>query len=133
MVLNAYLPNIAIDPETYTVTVDGEVLHCEPAKVLPMAQRYFLLPRTSVLIDTDALDAAALSTYPNSLPQIAIAVDRHKLARRRWRGLAQDGQDFGFDLIEPLQHGDPVLSVSRRFIASISCRALLALAARGGP
>ena len=42
MVLNAYLPNITIDPETYTVTVDGEVLHCEPAKVLPMAQRYFL-------------------------------------------------------------------------------------------
>ena len=42
MVLNAYLPNIVIDPETYTVTVDGEVLHCEPAKVLPMAQRYFL-------------------------------------------------------------------------------------------
>ena len=54
------------------------------------------------------LITAALSTYPDSLPQITIAVDRHKLARRRWRGLAQDGQDFGFDLIEPLQHGDPV-------------------------
>ncbi len=42
MVLNDYLPKIDIDPETYTVTADGEVLTCEPAEVLPMAQRYFL-------------------------------------------------------------------------------------------
>jgi len=42
MVFNDYLPNIDIDPETYTVTADGEVLSCEPAEVLPMAQRYFL-------------------------------------------------------------------------------------------
>ena len=31
-----------VDPETYTVKADGRVLTCEPAKVLPMAQRYFL-------------------------------------------------------------------------------------------
>ena len=42
MVLNDYLPDIEIDPETYTVTADGEVLTCEPAVKLPMAQRYFL-------------------------------------------------------------------------------------------
>ena len=42
MVLNDCLPDIEIDPETYTVTADGEVLHCEPADLLPMAQRYFL-------------------------------------------------------------------------------------------
>jgi urease subunit alpha len=42
MVLNDYLPKIEIDPETYTVTADGELLTCEPATVLPMAQRYFL-------------------------------------------------------------------------------------------
>jgi len=42
MVLNDYLPDIEIDPETYTVTADGEVLTCEPATALPMAQRYFL-------------------------------------------------------------------------------------------
>jgi len=42
MVLNDYLPNIDIDPETYTVTADGAVLTCEPAVKLPMAQRYFL-------------------------------------------------------------------------------------------
>tara|TARA_Y100000588_G_scaffold131648_1_gene144318 strand:+ start:953 stop:2686 length:1734 start_codon:yes stop_codon:yes gene_type:complete len=42
MVLNDYLPDINVDPETYTVTADGEVLTCEPATELPMAQRYFL-------------------------------------------------------------------------------------------
>jgi urease subunit alpha len=42
MVLNDALPMIEIDPETYTVKADGVVLTCEPAKVLPMAQRYFL-------------------------------------------------------------------------------------------
>ena len=42
MVMNDYLPDIHVDPETYTVTADGEELTCEPAEVLPMAQRYFL-------------------------------------------------------------------------------------------
>ncbi|MGB0460802.1 MAG: urease subunit alpha [Opitutales bacterium] len=42
MLLNDALPEIEIDPETYTVRADGEILTCEPAKVLPMAQRYFL-------------------------------------------------------------------------------------------
>ena len=42
MVLNDYLPAMAIDPETYEVRADGQLLTCEPASVLPMAQRYFL-------------------------------------------------------------------------------------------
>ena len=42
MVLNHALPKIEVDPETYTVKADGEHLTCEPAKVLPLAQRYFL-------------------------------------------------------------------------------------------
>ncbi len=42
MVLNDALPKIEVDPETYTVKADGRVLTCEPATVLPMAQRYFL-------------------------------------------------------------------------------------------
>jgi len=42
MVLNGATPKIEIDPETYTVTADGELLVCEPAETLPMAQRYFL-------------------------------------------------------------------------------------------
>jgi len=35
-------PEIEVDPETYEVKVDGEIITCEPLKVLPMAQRYFL-------------------------------------------------------------------------------------------
>ncbi|HEX5682629.1 MAG TPA: urease subunit alpha [Ideonella sp.] len=42
MVHNAYLPAMQIDPQTYEVRADGVLLTCEPAKVLPMAQRYFL-------------------------------------------------------------------------------------------
>jgi urease subunit alpha len=42
MVRNAALPRIEVDPETYEVRADGLLLTCEPARVLPMAQRYFL-------------------------------------------------------------------------------------------
>jgi len=42
MVHNAWQPTITVDPETYVVTADGQVLSCEPAAMLPMAQRYFL-------------------------------------------------------------------------------------------
>jgi urease subunit alpha len=40
--LNGYTPQIEVDAETYEVRADGQLLTCEPAKVLPMAQRYFL-------------------------------------------------------------------------------------------
>jgi urease subunit alpha len=42
MIHNDATPDIRVDPETYTVTVDGEPATCEPAAVLPMTQRYFL-------------------------------------------------------------------------------------------
>jgi urease subunit alpha len=42
MKLNDALPRIEVDPETYEVRADGELLTCEPATILPMAQRYFL-------------------------------------------------------------------------------------------
>jgi len=42
MVHNAVTPRIEVDPETYEVRADGMLLTCEPASVLPMAQRYFL-------------------------------------------------------------------------------------------
>jgi urease subunit alpha len=42
MIHNAATPKIEVDPETYEVMADGELLTCEPAEVLPMAQRYFL-------------------------------------------------------------------------------------------
>ena len=42
MIHNDLLPRMEIDPQTYAVRADGQLLTCEPAKVLPMAQRYFL-------------------------------------------------------------------------------------------
>lgn len=42
MKLNDAMPQMEVDPETYEVRADGELLTCEPATVLPMAQRYFL-------------------------------------------------------------------------------------------
>jgi urease subunit alpha len=42
MMLNSATPRMEIDPETYEVRADGRLLTCEPAKVLPMAQRYFM-------------------------------------------------------------------------------------------
>lgn len=42
MALNDHCPEIEVDPETYEVRADGQLLICEPAESLPMAQRYFL-------------------------------------------------------------------------------------------
>ena len=42
MVHNNLQPHIEVDSQTYEVRADGRLLTCEPARVLPMAQRYFL-------------------------------------------------------------------------------------------
>ena len=42
MILNNGLPHMEVNPETYEVRADGRLLTCEPAKILPMAQRYFM-------------------------------------------------------------------------------------------
>jgi urease subunit alpha len=42
LILNDYLPHIEVDAQTYEVRADGQLLTCEPANVLPLAQRYFL-------------------------------------------------------------------------------------------
>jgi urease subunit alpha len=42
MIHNSALPHIEVDSQTYLVRADGVLLTCEPARVLPMAQRYFL-------------------------------------------------------------------------------------------
>ena len=42
MVYNNALPDIKVNPETFETTADGELLKCEPARELPLAQKYFL-------------------------------------------------------------------------------------------
>ena len=51
---------------------------------------------------------AALSAPDSALPLLRIAVDRLTLAKRRWRGVAEDGREFGFDLSAPLADGAAV-------------------------
>lgn len=46
-----------------------------------------------------------LSTPPSGLTSIALKVDRLRLAKRRWRAVAEDGAEFGFDLDSPLRDG----------------------------
>ena len=48
---------------------------------------------------------APLPEWNATLPPIRISVDRLTLAKRRWRGIAEDGSDFGFDLDAPLADG----------------------------
>src|ERR1700690_4346715 len=42
----------------------------------------------------------------SALPEIALTVDRLTLAKRLWRGVAEDGTEFGFELAAPLKHGE---------------------------
>lgn len=44
-----------------------------------------------------------------ALEEVPIYADRHQLAKRRWRGVAEDGMEIGFELEEPLRHGACVL------------------------
>jgi len=54
--------------------------------------------------------AGALPNADATGPQIRLAVDRLTLAKRRWRGAAEDGREFGFDLTGPLRDGDAFFS-----------------------
>jgi urease accessory protein len=60
---------------------------------------------------------AALSAFDASLPAVAISVDRQRLAKRLWRGAAEDGAEFGFEVDSPLGDGDVVaVSASARYV-----------------
>jgi len=48
----------------------------------------------------------AIAASADTLPRIRLTVERLTLAKRRWRGVAEDGCDFGFDLAAPLRDGD---------------------------
>ena len=50
----------------------------------------------------------ALADWSRSLPVQRLAVERRTLAKRRWRGVAEDGREFGFDLAAPLADGAAV-------------------------
>lgn len=60
---------------------------------------------------------AAVAVFDSALPVVAIPVDRRKLAKRLWRGAAEDGSEFGFEVDTPLCDGDVVaVSGSARYV-----------------
>jgi urease accessory protein len=56
---------------------------------------------------------AALPSADPALAEVAVRVDRQKLAKRLWRGAAEDRTDFGFEVETPLRHGDVVWATER--------------------
>ena len=58
------------------------------------------------------LVSAPLASSDSTLPGIPIRTDRIILAKRLWRGAAEDGTEFGFELSAPLQHGDIVFQTA---------------------
>jgi urease accessory protein len=58
------------------------------------------------------LISAPLASCDSSLPEVAVRVERLKLAKRLWRGAADDGLEFGFELNAPLKDGDTVWQTS---------------------
>lgn len=54
------------------------------------------------------LVSAPLTASDPALPEVAVRADRLTLAKRLWRGAAEDGREFGFELPAPLKHGDVV-------------------------
>lgn len=60
---------------------------------------------------------ASVSTPNPSLPAVPLRADRFILAKRLWRGTADDGAEFGFELSAPLKHGDVVFeSATARYV-----------------
>jgi len=49
---------------------------------------------------------ASIQDAPVGLKRVSLQADRHTLAKRRWRAKAEDGLEFGFDLVSPLNDGD---------------------------
>ena len=59
------------------------------------------------------------------LPRVALRVDRRTLAKTRWRAVADDGQEFGFELARPLPHGATIFQQAARYVVDQRPEAIL--------
>ncbi len=64
----------------------------------------------------------------DTLPIVALRVDRRTLAKTRWRGTADDGREFGFELARPLRHGAAVFAGAARYVVEQQPEPVLRLA-----
>lgn len=72
-----------------------------------------------------------LAEPDGTLPVIPLPVDRRTLAKTRWRSVAVDGQEFGFELARPLAHGATVFqNATHRYVIDQRPETLLCVAAR---
>ena len=79
MIHNDATPDIEVDPETYEVRADGELLTCAPAEVLPMAQRYFPLLMTEDMKRVSAIKAAGDWAAASAIDRVVLdAGDRNR-------------------------------------------------------
>lgn len=77
---------------------------------------------------------SALPQVPPNLARVSIVVDRHTLAKRRWRGVAGDGREFGFDLEQPLKHEEAFFaSESTYYIVKQQAEPVLEVALANNP
>ena len=71
-----------------------------------------------------------LDEQDETLPVVALSVDRRTLAKTRWRATASDGQEFGFELERPLAHGATVFqSATHRYVIDQRAETLLRVVA----
>src|SRR5688500_4755925 len=72
---------------------------------------------------------AAISSPDSSLIECALRVDRLTLAKRLWRGTAEDAVEFGFELAAPLQHNDTVWqTATHRYVVKQNAEAVVTIA-----
>lgn len=71
---------------------------------------------------------APLADYDVSLPPVRIPVDRLTLAKRRWRGVAEDGREFGFDLEKTLTDGIAVFQTESLYVIAQKYESVLEVA-----
>jgi urease accessory protein len=69
-----------------------------------------------------------LSQAEATLPVVALQVDRRTLAKTRWRGVADDGREFGFELARPLAHRAPFYQGAARYVIAQRAEPILRLA-----
>ncbi len=71
-----------------------------------------------------------LAEPDDALPMVQLPVDRRTLAKTRWRAVAGDGQEFGFELAHPLAHGATIFqNASHRYVIDQRPETLLRVAA----
>jgi urease accessory protein len=76
----------------------------------------------------------SVALFDASLPEVAVKIDRRRLARRLWRAIADDGTEFGIEVEMPLKHGDVVWAgANARYVIRQAPEPVLEISLEVGP